>query len=106
MAMPYPEGEAFFERSALKSKSDGRFNAEDPAHFYSTMLVQMVWNVEAHHGSKNARANASPKGHPHARSNYQTVYGGGGWQTAYGTCRWYPFTYGNWRKFHDAPHAV
>jgi hypothetical protein len=96
MAMPYREGEAFFKRSALKSQSDGGFNAEDPAHFYSTMLVEMVWNVPVHHGSKNARADTSPKGHPHARSNYQIVYGSG-WGTAYGNWSWCPFTYGNWR---------
>ncbi|KAL2786466.1 hypothetical protein BJX66DRAFT_342150 [Aspergillus keveii] len=76
MAMPYPEGEAFFKRSVLKSRSDGRFNAEDPAHFYSTRLVEM--------------------GHPHARSNYQIVYGSG-LGTAYGNWSWCPFTYGNWR---------
>ncbi|KAI9373510.1 hypothetical protein BJX61DRAFT_552185 [Aspergillus egyptiacus] len=68
MALPYPEGECFFKRSALKSEKSGRFDAEDPAHFYSTMIIEMVWNKEAHHGSKEAN---SPHGHPHNRSGYQ-----------------------------------
>ncbi|OJI96467.1 hypothetical protein ASPVEDRAFT_145964 [Aspergillus versicolor CBS 583.65] len=68
MAIPFPEGKAYFKRSALKSEKDGRFNADDPAHFYSTMIVEMTWNVEAHHGSKQAN---EPKGHPHKRSNYE-----------------------------------
>ena len=93
MAVPYPQGECFFKRSALKSGTAGRFNAEDPSHFYSNMLVEMLWNQESHHGSVNAK---SPGGHPHRRSDYKIVYGGGGWQTHYGVWTELPFTYGSY----------
>ncbi|KAL5360267.1 hypothetical protein BJX96DRAFT_175130 [Aspergillus floccosus] len=76
MALPYPEGECFFRRSALHSETGNWFNAEDPAHFYSTMI---------------------PDGHPHKRSDYKIVWGGGNWKTSYGNWSWCPFTYGNWK---------
>ena len=93
MAVPYPQGECFFKRSALKSESAGRFNAEDPSHFYSNMLVEMLWNQESHHGSVNSK---SPGGHPHRRSDYKIVYGGGGWKTHHGVWTELPFSYGSY----------
>ncbi|KAL5339783.1 hypothetical protein BJX70DRAFT_397491 [Aspergillus crustosus] len=99
MAVPYPQGECFFRRSALKSyitdTKNPRFNAEDESHFYSTMLIEMVWNRESHHGS--AETNGT-KGHPHKRSDYEVVYGGGGWKTYYGAYKHLPLTYGDYRK--------
>ena len=42
MAMPYPEGEVFFKRSALQLK--GRFNPEDLKEFTSNILIEYVCN--------------------------------------------------------------
>ncbi|RDW61712.1 uncharacterized protein DSM5745_10384 [Aspergillus mulundensis] len=96
MALPYPEGECFFKRSALHSQKSGGFNADDPAHFYSTMMIEVVWNREAHHGSKKCNENGKPRGHPHKRTDYKIVYATS-WNTAYGNWAWLPITYGNAR---------
>lgn len=97
MAVPYPQGECFFKRSALKSlgKDKARFDANNPSHFYSTMLIEMVWNRESHHGSKKCN---SPEGHPHRRSDYKIVRGGGGWKTDYGVWTHLPLTYGHYQQ--------
>lgn len=92
MAIPYPQGEAFFRRSSLTSEKPDRFNAENPAHFYSTMLFETIWNKEAYHGEKNCQ------GHSNPRSDLKIVYGGGGWKTHYGNWSHIPFTYGNYAK--------
>ncbi|KAL8805469.1 MAG: hypothetical protein Q9182_001924 [Xanthomendoza sp. 2 TL-2023] len=43
MALPYPEGEVLFQRSALWHQSG--FRADDSSSFYSHALVETVWNV-------------------------------------------------------------
>ena len=43
MSLPYPEGEVFFKRSALKHPSSG-FDADSQASFYKHALVETVWN--------------------------------------------------------------
>jgi hypothetical protein len=80
MALSTPLGRSHFKRSSLKPPN-GTFDAEKPLHFYSTMLIETIWKREAHHWAKECN---SPDGHPHRRSNYKIVYGGGGWQTHYG----------------------
>ncbi|EFR04463.1 hypothetical protein MGYG_07471 [Nannizzia gypsea CBS 118893] len=97
MALAWPQGECFFKRSALQSgavNTVARFTAEDPKLFYSTMVVEMVWNKEAHHGSEACKENSNPKGHPHKRSGYTIVTGGRGWKTSYGNWTHLPFSYG------------
>ncbi|KAJ5759477.1 hypothetical protein N7520_006633 [Penicillium odoratum] len=92
MAIPYPQGECFFKRSSLTSEKPDRFNAENPAHFYSTLIVETIWNKEAYHGEKNCQNRSNP------RSDLKVVYGGGGWKTHYGNWSHIPFTYGNYAK--------
>lgn len=96
MAFAYPQGECFFKRSALKSSVKDRFDAEKPLHFYSCLVVEMVWNKEAYHGSKEC--NESGGGHSHKRSDFKMVWGGGGWQTTYGTWSHLPFSYDDYTQ--------
>ena len=56
MSIAYPEGECFFKRSALKSKS---FSADDQKDFESHMLVEYLWNQPAYFGQ-----NIPQYGHP------------------------------------------
>ncbi|KAJ5357482.1 hypothetical protein N7541_004640 [Penicillium brevicompactum] len=111
MALSYPQGECFFKRSALKSKKEKRFDAEDEKQFYSTMLVEVTWNKEAYHGSKQAE-----KAPPHKRSNYKILMDRGvlrdengkvddnlkasvfQWQTQYGNYTHLPFNYGHYSQ--------
>ncbi|KAF1814000.1 hypothetical protein P152DRAFT_372319, partial [Eremomyces bilateralis CBS 781.70] len=93
MAVPYPQGECFFKKSALQSAVEGRFNAENPLHFYSNLMVEVIWNRESHHGPNEAKI---PTGHPHRRSDYKIVYGDAGWQTEYGVWTHLPFSYGQY----------
>ncbi|KAL5590384.1 hypothetical protein FOBRF1_013941 [Fusarium oxysporum] len=90
MAIPYPEGEVFFIRSVLRNKDPTHYQADNPAHFYSHLMVEFIWNVEADHGSKNAN---SWTGHSHPRSPY-TIVTGSGWNTHYGNWKQLPFSYG------------
>jgi hypothetical protein len=73
-----------------------RFDAENPLHFYSCLVVEMVWNKEAYHGSKEC--NESGGGHSHKRSDFKMVWGGGGWQTTYGAWSHLPFSYGDYSQ--------
>ncbi|KAL9601208.1 MAG: hypothetical protein Q9219_002708 [cf. Caloplaca sp. 3 TL-2023] len=84
MALAYPEGECFFARSALCSSA---YNANDPKDFFSHMMVEYVWNAEAHHGWSNSQ------GHRHPRSAYRIVRGSN-WETNYGNWTHLPFSYG------------
>jgi hypothetical protein len=93
MALSTPLGRCNSKRSPLKSPN-GTFDAEKPLHFYSTMLIETIWNREAHHGAIECN---SPDGHPHRRSNYKIVYGSGGWQTNYGNWEHLPLTYGDYK---------
>ncbi|KAJ5646933.1 hypothetical protein N7490_003305 [Penicillium lividum] len=92
MAIPYPQGECFFKRSSLTSEKPERFNAENPAHFYDTLIVEPIWNKVAYHGEKNCQNRSNP------RSDLKVVYDGGGWKTHYGNWSHIPFTYGNYAK--------
>ncbi|GAM38921.1 hypothetical protein TCE0_034r10049 [Talaromyces pinophilus] len=97
MAFAYPQGECFFKRSALKSSDPkGRYDAENPLRFYSCLLVEMIWNREAYHGSKEC--NEYGGGHSHKRSDFKMVWGGGGWQTTYGNWSHLPFSYDNYTQ--------
>ncbi|KAJ5803269.1 uncharacterized protein N7503_005719 [Penicillium pulvis] len=111
MALSYPQGECFFKRSALKSAEGNRFDAEDEKQFYSTMLVEVIWNKEAYHGSKQCG-----KAPPHKRSKYKILMDKGvlldengkadisvgahasSWQTMYGNYIHLPFNYGHYSQ--------
>ncbi len=54
MALPYPEGEVFFKRSALNDAIYG-WNADDEVHFYDRMLVEYVYNQPFQISSTNDR---------------------------------------------------
>ena len=51
MPLPYPEGECYFKRSALKS---GGWDAENLEHFGSHGLIEHVWNDWIDHGVNNS----------------------------------------------------
>ncbi|KAJ4122728.1 hypothetical protein NW768_010169 [Fusarium equiseti] len=109
MALPYPEGEVFFMRSALRSKlqmpslrKEGTTWKVDMVNFskyqagmkdfYSHFMVEYIWNRPADHASE--AANTAGGGHRHPRSPYTIVRGGGGWRTDYGNWTQLPFSYG------------
>jgi hypothetical protein len=89
MALSTPLGRSHFK------PPNGTFDAEKLLHFYSTILIETIWKREAHHEAKECN---SPDGHPHRRSNYKIVYGGGGWQTHYGNWEHLPLTYGDYKQ--------
>jgi hypothetical protein len=97
MALPYPEGEVFFERSVLRAP--GGYSANNIDHFYSHFMVEYIWNVPANHGSKSAN---SPNGHHHSRSPYKIVKGSN-WGTHYGNWTQLPFNYG---RGNDNPNNI
>lgn len=43
MALPFVEGEVFFQRNAL-AESQYNFNPNDANQFYGHMLIEHVWN--------------------------------------------------------------
>lgn len=48
MALPYPEGEVYFKRSALQlPQGDYKYSADEPLAFYSHVLIEQVWNAWA-----------------------------------------------------------
>ena len=88
MALTYPEGEAFFLRSALDSPDRTGYQASDPKQFYSHIMVEYIWNRWSDHGSSNT------KGNSHPRAEYKVVQGTGWWSTYYGAWAHLPFSYG------------
>lgn len=66
MATAYPEGECFFQRSALSNSQADGYHADDVIDFYSHFFVEFIWNLEAYHGS-DSRA---MKGVTNPRSGY------------------------------------
>jgi hypothetical protein len=84
MSLAYPEGEAFFLRSALKQESSS-FDPDKPSHFYAHLLVEFIWNKPAFHGSTLATYRDDV--HKHPRSPYKVVTGS-----------WWSTHYGNWEK--------
>lgn len=70
MALPYPEGEVYFKRSALKLP-DGEYKyfADEPAAFYTHVLVEQVWNVWA--SSNNTDPSIKNMPH-HMRAEHKT----------------------------------
>ena len=94
MALAYPVGECFFQRSGLDTSQPEGFHASDPNQFHTRMLVEYVWNKEAHHGSKECN---SPGGYWHFRSGYKIVRGAW-WNTDYGNWTHLPFSYGPTEK--------
>jgi len=89
MALAYPEGTVFFERSAISNKNPAHYQASNVEHFYSHFMIEYVWNKEA--DFKKA-ANA-PKGHSHPRSDYSIVRGWF-WGSDFGVYHQLPFSYG------------
>ncbi|KAL8671355.1 MAG: hypothetical protein Q9168_004137 [Polycauliona sp. 1 TL-2023] len=97
MALAYPEGECFFQRSVLDSSV---YHANDVKDFYSHLMVEFVWNKEADHGAGECMTAESRKGrgHRHPRSGYKIVRGSW-WDTDYGNWTQLPFSYGtHWKK--------
>lgn len=88
MAVAYPEGECFFQRSKL---DNAYYHANNPKDFYSYMMIEYVWNAEADHGSRNCKTSSG--GHRHPRSGYQIVRGSN-WGTDYGNWTHLPFGFG------------
>lgn len=76
MALPYPEGEVLFRRSALTHRSG--FNANNESSFYSHALVESVWNVAFTQDRTVATNNFQ-----HRRSTMRVVTGSG-WRTQFG----------------------
>ena len=91
MALAYPEGECFFVRTALDGPpNSGAYMASDEYQFYSHMMIEYIWNVEADHGQSAANF---PDGYTHPRSDYKFVIGST-WGTIYGNWEYLPFSYG------------
>ncbi|KAK8009901.1 hypothetical protein PG990_008866 [Apiospora arundinis] len=90
MAIPYPEGECFFDRKALKAPG-GSYDPENLGHFYSNMMVEYIYNEESYHGEK--ASNFASGGFQHQRSAYNIVrtltY-----DTYFGAWEQLPFSYG------------
>ncbi|KAL8693756.1 MAG: hypothetical protein Q9224_003694 [Gallowayella concinna] len=76
MAIPYPEGEVLFRRSALSHRSG--FRADDKSSFYSHALVETVWNVAI---TQDRSVDTSRYQHP--RSTMRVVKGQL-WRTHFG----------------------
>jgi hypothetical protein len=108
MAIPYPEGEVFFDRKVLAQRSKNGYRADNQQHFYSHFMIEYVWNAEAYHGSRNANSVAIDYqsvlgiqvpvlkpgvGHKHRRSGYK-VSKGDNWGTHYGNWKQLPVSYG------------
>ena len=91
MALAYPEGECFFQRSVLNTSQADGYHADKVEDFYSHLLVEFVWNQEAYHGSVAARR---PGGRSHPRSGYKIVNSGDWSPTEYGAWEQPPFSYG------------
>lgn len=47
MALAYPEGECFFNRSGLRAPRPSGYDANNPDHFNSHMMIEYVWNKPA-----------------------------------------------------------
>ena len=107
MAMPYPEGEVFFDRKVLSQPKAG-YDASNPKDFYSHFMIEYVWNIPAYHGSKNANSTKTimkdflgkkfpylikGAGHKHRRSGYKVAIGDA-WATEYGNWTDLPISYG------------
>ncbi|KAK8118447.1 uncharacterized protein PG998_003073 [Apiospora kogelbergensis] len=90
MAIPYPEGECFFERKALKAPG-GSYDPENLGHFYSNMMVEYIYNEESYHGEK--AANFEGGGFQHQRSAYNIVRTMA-YDTYFGAWEQLPFSYG------------
>lgn len=82
MAIPYPEGDVYFRRSALKlPQDDYKYDAEDEKAFYGHILVETVWNTYAS-GPSTQPSNSSMK--PHPRSKLAKDQAGGFYMTTFG----------------------
>lgn len=97
MAMPYPEGEVFFDRNVLKAPNKKVYDASNIEQFYSHMMIEYIWNEEAYHGAKNAGWNEDTvtidNSYSHPRSSYRVVRNIL-WDTYYGVWEDLPFSYG------------
>ena len=98
MAMPYPEGEVFFDRKVLKSSNPKVYDANDISKFYSHLMIEYIWNEETYHGSPangwNEDTATVPDDWKHPRTSYQVVRAFN-WDTFYGVYTNLPFSYGN-----------
>ena len=82
MALPYPEGDVYFKRSALKlPQGEYKYDAEDEKAFYSHILVETVWNTYASGPSTQPSNSSMP---PHPRSKLAKGRAGGFYMTTFG----------------------
>ena len=82
MALPYPEGQVYFRRSALNLKdSPYNFDVQDTTSFYSHCLLENVWNTWAFSSNTNPSIDHIPT---HPRSNPITGKAQGGYETRFG----------------------
>lgn len=70
MALPYPEGEVFFKRSALKlPQGNYKYSADEPEAFYTYVLVEQVWNTWASSNNTEPSIKMMPG---HKRAEHKT----------------------------------
>ena len=81
MALPYPEGQVYFRRSALNLNTPPyNFDVQDATSFYSHCLLENVWNTWAFSSNTNPNINNVPA-HPRSKAlkghadNYGTLFG-------------------------------
>ena len=89
MALAYPEGECFFQRSGLRTPLPGGYNADNVEHFHRHMMIEYLWNVPE--GIGNTEIN-NPRGHTHLRTAYSIVRPG--LRTRYGNFHFLPISFG------------
>ena len=89
MALAYPEGEVFFQRSSL---ANSKFKADDHDQFYGHILVEYLWNQPYKYG-KTAKTVYNNPDHP--RSTFQWSRHTEGLQI-YNWWTQLPFSYGRW----------
>ena len=77
MALPFPEGQVYFRRSALNLKNPPyNFDAQDTTSFYSHFLLENVWNTWAFSSHTNPTIDNIPT-HPRSKpvKGYASGYG-------------------------------
>ena len=75
MALPYPDGQVYFKRSALNLNTPPyNFDVQDPGSFYENFLLENVWNNWAFASNTNPTIDHVPA---HPRSKAVKGYGSG-----------------------------
>ncbi|KAG8526385.1 uncharacterized protein KY384_000379 [Bacidia gigantensis] len=74
MALAFPEGECFFDRSGLRvTARPDIYDANNPELFHSNMMIEYLWNVPDAIGDRDSN---HPSGHTHPRATYTIVRNG------------------------------